>query len=298
MRRLRRRTAALLASLAGRWERVPPAGLVLSLALGFAMPAVAAAAELHAGADLARIAAAVEGAESSGGADPLMWRPEADGPQGPMQVSAAAAADVGGGDRWNPAQNRVLGRAYLALLYRRYGNWPDAVMAYNWGPGSLDLWIKEGRPDGMLLAAVRSYRDRVLRDSGLAANGEDRGGEFGQPLAPFATIANPALRQRFFGNSELIGQLRDHLAAPGSLAALVIAVASEVARRPGYEEFAVLARAKIRPKLPPAVCRTLASILLGKLQAENALLVLLDRFPEPALAKRPRYAVWLARHRG
>src|SRR5437764_11654228 len=96
-------------------------------------------------ADLDRVAFAVDGAESSHGADLRMWRPEPGGPQGPMQVSAAAAFDVGGGDRVDPDPNRALGRAYLASMYRRYGNWKDAVAAYNWGPGNLDAWIGGGR---------------------------------------------------------------------------------------------------------------------------------------------------------
>jgi Transglycosylase SLT domain len=50
-----------------------------------------------------------------------------------MQVSEAAAIDVGGGNRFDLTQNRALGRAYLAQLYRRYKNWPDAIAAYNWG---------------------------------------------------------------------------------------------------------------------------------------------------------------------
>ena len=116
------------------------------------------------GADLDRIAFAVDGAESSHGADPAMWRPELAGPQGPMQVSAAAAIDLGGGDRFDLAQNRQLGRAYLARLYRRYGNWPDAVAAYNWGPGNMDGWIAAGRPASALPLEVERYCDRVLRD--------------------------------------------------------------------------------------------------------------------------------------
>src|ERR1043166_3912544 len=81
--------------------------------------------------ELDRIAYAVDGAESSHGTNPAMWRPNPAGPQGPMQVSEKAARDVGGGDRFDVAQNRIIGRAYLALLYRRYGNWLDAVSAYN-----------------------------------------------------------------------------------------------------------------------------------------------------------------------
>jgi hypothetical protein len=118
-------------------------------------------------ADLDRVAFAVDGAESTHGADPRMWRPEISGPQGPMQVSAAAAADLGGGDRFDLVENRQLGRAYLAHLYRRYGNWPDAIAAYNWGLGNMDSWITSGRPIGNLPLEVERYRNRVLRDVGL-----------------------------------------------------------------------------------------------------------------------------------
>jgi hypothetical protein len=113
------------------------------------------------------VAYAVDGAESSHGADPRMWRAEPNGPQGPMQVTAAAAADVGGGDRFDPEQNRGLGRAYLAHMYRRYGSWPDAVAAYNWGPGRIDTWIGAGRPFDKLPTTVANYSGRVLLASGL-----------------------------------------------------------------------------------------------------------------------------------
>jgi hypothetical protein len=135
-------------------------------------PAVAASPYLDLfpaaqGADLDRVAFAVDGAESSHGADPGMWRPDVNGPQGPMQVSAAAASDLGGGDRFDLMQNRRLGRAYLARLFQRYGNWPDAVAAYNWGPGNMDAWIAQGRPVMELPLEVERYRVRVLRDGGV-----------------------------------------------------------------------------------------------------------------------------------
>ncbi len=117
------------------------------------------------GGELDRVAFAVDGAESGHGSNPAMWRPELDGPQGPMQVSAAAAVDVGGGDRFDIGQNRLLGRAYLAKLYGRYGNWPDAIAAYNWGPGNLDQWIVSGRPVDALPLETARYLLKVLRDA-------------------------------------------------------------------------------------------------------------------------------------
>jgi hypothetical protein len=118
--------------------------------------------------ELDRIAFAVDGIESRHGADLGMWRPELAGPQGPMQVSLAAALDVGGGDRFDLRQNRLLGRAYPAQMFRRYGNWADALAAYNWGPGNLDNWIAGGRSADRLPLEVFRYVARVLRDSLVA----------------------------------------------------------------------------------------------------------------------------------
>jgi hypothetical protein len=85
------------------------------------------------------------GAESSHGKDLTMRRPDPSAPQGPMQVSEPAAADVGGGDRFDSTENRAIGRAYLEHLYRLYKTWPDAIAAYNWGMGNVDSWVKAGR---------------------------------------------------------------------------------------------------------------------------------------------------------
>jgi len=130
---------------------------------------------------LDRVALAVDGAESSHGANLAMWRPDPSGPQGPMQVTEAAATDVGGGDRFNSAENRAIGRAYLLQLFWRYRNWPDAIAAYNWGLGKMDEWVKAGRPPDKLVTGVAVYLKRVLHESGLcdgveaAASSEPKG---------------------------------------------------------------------------------------------------------------------------
>ncbi len=141
--------------------------LILAFSLAVAgvsgsLPAYARALIAANAMGLDQMAAAVDGAESSFGADARMWRPDPSGPQGPMQVSAAAAADVGGGDRFDPTENLALGRAYLASLYHRYANWADALAAYNWGPGNMNAWIGSGRPIGKFPESVALYRLRVL----------------------------------------------------------------------------------------------------------------------------------------
>jgi hypothetical protein len=117
------------------------------------------------GGELDRVAFAVEGVESGHGTNLRMWRPEFGGPQGPMQVSAAAALDVGGGDRFDLDANRQLGKAFLARMYERYGNWPDALAGYNWGPGNVDSWIAAGRPEERLPLETARYIEMVLRDA-------------------------------------------------------------------------------------------------------------------------------------
>jgi transglycosylase-like protein with SLT domain len=121
---------------------------------------------------LDRVATAVDGAESSHGTDIGMWRADPSGPQGPMQVSEAAATDAGGGDRFDLAQNRAIGRAYLAQLYKRYRNWPDAISAYNWSRDNMDAWVRAGRPPQEFLVGVAVYLRRVLHESGFCESSE------------------------------------------------------------------------------------------------------------------------------
>jgi Transglycosylase SLT domain len=168
---------------------------------------------------LDRVAHGVEGAESSYGGDPQMWGSEPTGPQGPMQVSAGAAEDVGGGNRFEERENRVLGRAYLALMYRRYGSWPDAVAAYNWGPGHMDAWISSGRPFEKFPPSVERYRIRVLVGSSLSMAG--LGVVHLQPRRPAADPHNGrAAVERLYAEIMRVsepGALTHHLAGRDNL---------------------------------------------------------------------------------
>jgi hypothetical protein len=150
------------------------------------------------GGALDRVAYAVDAAESSHGADPRMWRLDLDGPQGPMQVSAAAATDAGSGDRFDETENRALGRAYLQRMFRRYGSWPDAVAAYNWGPARLDDWIGGGRLIEKLPPTVARYRTRVMVASGLAIGsvGDAFFGSIADRLARLRMLARRQMAER------------------------------------------------------------------------------------------------------
>jgi soluble lytic murein transglycosylase-like protein len=103
----------------------------------------------------AELAAAVAWAESRG--DQRARSPAGAG--GIMQLMPETAQELG----VNPAiasENVDGGVRYLARQLEKYGgSWKHALMAYNWGPGSVDRWLKEG---GAIPAETRGYLESIL----------------------------------------------------------------------------------------------------------------------------------------
>ena len=244
---------------------------------------------------LDRIAAAVEGVESSFGTDRRMWRANPSGPQGPMQVSAAAATDVGNaGDRFDLDDNRRIGRAYLVLLYQRYGNWRDALVAYYWGPGNVDRWTAAGHDETALPDPLRAYVDRVrgfLLGSAapLLAGGAAPSPAVSRPPPPqlppeppLVEIRSPALRKTYLADRAAIEKLRDYLDAPRDAvpdrpeAADIMGLIRHVASRPGFREFASV-RAPVASPAAQAALRQIAAVLIGRLRSECAAIVIVDQ---------------------
>lgn len=112
---------------------------------------------------LDRVAGAVEWRETGG-------RDDAVSPDkkhiGPMQIGPEVAADYPHLDRNKPAENRAIGRAELDKLHDKYGNWVDALAAYNWGQGNVDNWIAGGRKQ-QLPKETRNYINDVQEHAGL-----------------------------------------------------------------------------------------------------------------------------------
>lgn len=233
--------------------------------------------------DLARIAVAVEGVESSHGTDPRMWKPTLSGPQGPMQVSAAAALDVGLGNRFDAEQNRTIGRAYLAGLHRRYGNWTEAVAAYYWGPANLDRWIDAGRPLGDISNGLRTYLNRVVRELAAAPAAVREAPPAVPPGPQPADIKDPTLRKKVVRNIAAIEQLRGFLDEMENAAALVDrdearlvqAAIRTISARPGYEEFAPATTG--RPTGSRGL-KEIIAVLIARLDRENAAIQLIDQY--------------------
>ena len=117
-----------------------------------------AAAKTH-GVD-ARLVGAVIGAESGG-------RPDAVSPKGAtglMQIMPSTGRELGLADPRNPGQNIDKGTQYLGQMIQKYGgDQTMGLIAYNWGPGNTDAWVKRGANPAELQAETQAYVRDVHR---------------------------------------------------------------------------------------------------------------------------------------
>jgi soluble lytic murein transglycosylase-like protein len=78
---------------------------------------------------------------------------------GVFQLMPATAAQLGV-DPTNLQQNIDGGLSYLQSLYNQFGNWTQALQAYNGGPGNVQK--------GTVSAAAQSYAASVLAAAGIS----------------------------------------------------------------------------------------------------------------------------------
>jgi len=62
----------------------------------------------------------------------------------------------------DPEYNQKLGEAYLGSMQKKYGDDTLALMAYNWGPGNVDSWMKRGAKPDQIPAETKNYVRRIL----------------------------------------------------------------------------------------------------------------------------------------
>jgi len=79
------------------------------------------------------------------------------GATGVMQLMPGTAREMGVSDITDPYQNIFGGVGYLAKLERKYGDPKLAAIAYNWGPGNTDKWLKRGGDFSKLPKETRNY---------------------------------------------------------------------------------------------------------------------------------------------
>jgi hypothetical protein len=125
--------------------------------------------------DLGWISRGVQSVESSFNEKASGDHNSSTGPSfGLMGIKQAVADDHGvKGDEWKTdgAANQALGDKHLSHLYNKYGNWDDALGAYNQGQGTFDKWVAAGRPDDDTAKAVHKYIKLIMDGAGLDSPG-------------------------------------------------------------------------------------------------------------------------------
>jgi len=106
--------------------------------------------------------------ESSGNPDALN---EDTGAKGLMQIMKnTAEKDAGFGVNYNikyselsdPVKNVKYGSKYFLGLKKYYGNDRDALIAYNWGAGNTNRWLKDGGDISKLPTETQNYIKKIL----------------------------------------------------------------------------------------------------------------------------------------
>ena len=103
-----------------------------------------------------RLVSYVMNKETGGHKDPANAVSKA-GALGYMQLMPGTAKELGVKDPFDPYQNIDGGIRYLAQLQRKYGDEKLAAIAYNWGPGNTDKWLKAGAEVSKLPKETRNY---------------------------------------------------------------------------------------------------------------------------------------------
>ena len=92
------------------------------------------------------------------------------GAKGLMQLMPATAKEMGVTDPFDPYQNLKGGACYLKKMIDRYnGDTELGLMAYNWGPGNVDKWLRSGRSYSPPLETQRYVPKVMSRYSGSAS---------------------------------------------------------------------------------------------------------------------------------
>ena len=90
--------------------------------------------------------------------------------KGEMQVLDMTNKDPGFGVRPasddSPDERARVGEDYLAAMVNRYGDKKTALIAYNWGPGNTDNWLKKGADPAKLPAETQNYVAKITGSLG------------------------------------------------------------------------------------------------------------------------------------
>lgn len=115
------------------------------------------------------------------------WQPFLVGTSGEVglgQLMPGTAQQLGV-NAWDPADNLKGAADYLSQQFKRFGNWHDALAAYNAGPGNIPAGF--GYADTVMkMAGISNATTTAAQPSGTFIPGPTNG--WGKPIAPNSTV--------------------------------------------------------------------------------------------------------------
>jgi len=118
------------------------------------------------------------------------------GAKGEMQVMDKTNLDPGFGVApardASPDERARVGRDYLAAMVNRYPDQSTALMAYNWGPGSVDRWLSSGADPARIPGETRAYVSKINEMMGQSPAPVTQAGPSAEPAMP----AKPSVADR------------------------------------------------------------------------------------------------------
>jgi len=111
---------------------------------------------------------AIAQGQQESGLNPNAYNPSS-GATGLFQLLPATAASLGVTNLTDPVQNAGGGMRYLAQMYQRFGDWAEALAAYDWGPTNLANAIAKYGSDWMSYAPAetQNYVSSILSAAGM-----------------------------------------------------------------------------------------------------------------------------------
>jgi len=121
--------------------------------------------------------------ETGGHKDPANAVSKA-GATGVMQLMPRTAKELGVKNINDPYENIHGGVKYIAQLEQKYKDPKLAAMAYNWGPGNVDKWLKRGKNEKAVPKETRMYVSSLAQGGIVSLKGGGDYRSFGEE-APY-----------------------------------------------------------------------------------------------------------------
>lgn len=150
--------------------------------------------------------------------------------KGEMQVLDLTTKDPGYGVKParddSPDERARVGRDYLAAMVKRYGDEKTALVAYNWGPGNTDRWLKKGGDFSRLPKETQNYVAKVTGSLGSTKLAQ-------APATPKAKKAG--VQQAVYKAAPLSHPMLSQL-GPNFQAAMAVSMLADEAEKEGKSE--------------------------------------------------------------